>query len=190
MDKFDTRMWGRWALTFIGFPLAGLAAKGATGPIDSATAAVVGGLAAGVVLGGVQSLALRVSGERRLAWAGVTAVGMAAGLVAGASAVGFETDTASLVVMGALTGAGIGVAQALVLPGSGVRRLVWALATPALWALGWLITSRVISDVDAQYANFGASGALVCAVLGGVVLAVRATSEASISDASPMRAVA
>jgi hypothetical protein len=48
----------------------------------------------------------------------------------------------------------------------------------------------VISDVDAQYANFGASGALVCAALGGVVLAVRATSEASISDASPMRAVA
>jgi hypothetical protein len=191
MDKFDTRMWGRWALTFIGFPLAGLAAKGVTGPIDSATAAVVGGLAAGAVLGGVQSLApRRVSGERRLAWAGATAVGMAAGLVAGASAVGFETDTASLVAMGALTGAGIGVAQALLLPGSTFRRLTWALVTPALWALGWFITAQVISDVDAQYANFGASGAVVCAVLGGVVLAVRATPAGSLSPASSMRAVA
>lgn len=187
MDRFDTRMWGRWALTFIGFPLAGLAAKGVTGPIDTATAAVVGGLAAGAVLGGVQSLALRVSGERRLAWVGATAIGMATGLVAGASAVDFATDTASLVVMGSLTGAGIGVAQALVLPASGIRRLSWALVTPALWALGWFITAQVISDVDAQYANFGASGALVSAVLGGLVLAVRARS---ISQPSTMRAVA
>jgi hypothetical protein len=190
MTKFDIRMWGRWALTFLGFPLAGLAAEGVAGPIDSATAAVVGGLAAGAVLGGVQSLALRVSGERRLAWAGATAFGMAAGLVAGASAVGFETDTASLVAMGALTGAGIGVAQAVVLPASGVRRLVWALVTPVLWALGWFLTAQVISDVDAQYANFGASGALVCATLGGVVLAVRATPQRSISRAPSMRTVA
>lgn len=189
MDKFDTRMWGRWALTFIGFPLAGLAARGVAGPIDSSTAAVVGGLAAGAVLGGVQSVALRISLGRRLAWAGATAVGMAAGLGVGASTVGFETDTASLVAMGALTGVGIGVAQALLLPGSTVRRLSWALITPALWALGWFITAQVISDVDAQYANFGASGAVVCAVVGGVVLAVRATPTGSISPASTMRAV-
>ena len=190
MDKFDTRMWGRWALTFIGFPLAGLAAKGVTGPIDSATAAVAGGLAAGAVLGGVQSLALRFSLERRLAWAGATAVGMAAGLAAGSSTVDFKTDTASLVAMGALTGAGIGLAQALALPRAGVRRLAWALVTPALWALGWLITAQVINDVDAQYANFGASGAVVCAVLGGLVLAARATPADSISHASTMQAVA
>jgi hypothetical protein len=191
MDKFDTRLWGRWALTFIGFPLAGLAAKGVTGRIDSASAAVVGGLAAGAVLGGVRSFALRVSRERRLAWAGATAVGMAAGLAAGASAVGFETDAASLVVMGALTGAGIGIAQALVLPGSRMRRLIWSLVTPALWALGWLITAQVISDVDAQYANFGASGAIVCAVLGGLVLAVGATPQRTNTPAaSTMRVVA
>ena len=190
MNKFDTRMWGRWALTFIGFPLAGLAAKGVTGAIDSASSALVGGLAAGAVLGLVQSLALRVSGPRRLAWAGATALGMATGLAIGGSAVGFETDTASLVVMGALTGAGIGVAQTLLLSGSRLRRLSWALVTPALWALGWFITAQVIRDVDAQYANFGASGALVCALLGGVVLGVGTNSADSTLNAPAMRAVA
>jgi hypothetical protein len=109
---------------------------------------------------------------------------MSAGLVAGGSVVGFETDTASLVAMGALTGLGIGVAQALVLRGSGLRRLLWALVTPALWALGWLITAQVISDVDAQYANFGASGAVVCAALGGVVLAFRAVPARSFAPPS------
>ena len=141
MQRFDTRMWGRWALTFIGFPLAGLAAKGVAGPIDSAAAAAIGGLAAGAVLGGVQSFALRASAGwgssekpaemivalrapagHRLAWAGATAIGMSAGLCLGASAVGFATDTGALVAMGALTGAGIGIAQALVMRGSGPRR--------------------------------------------------------------------
>ncbi len=42
-----------------------------------------------------------------------------------------------------------------------MRRATWAVVTPVLWALGWLITSQVIVDVDAQYATFGASGALV-----------------------------
>lgn len=190
MKRFDTRMWGRWALTFIGFPLAGLAAKGVAGPIDSGPAAIIGGLAAGAVLGGVQSIALQVSAVRRLAWVGATAVGMSAGLVTGASAVGYDTDTASLVAMGALTGAGIGMAQALVLQGRVLRRLLWALATPALWALGWLITAQVISDVDAQYANFGASGALVCAALGGCMLAFGASPARSVVPAASMRAVA
>jgi hypothetical protein len=115
---------------------------------------------------------------------------MSAGLVAGGSVVGFETDTASLVVMGALTGLGVGVAQALVLRGSGLRRLLWALVTPALWALGWLITAQVISDVDAQYANFGASGAVVCAVLGGGLLAFWAVPARSFAPPSATGVVA
>jgi hypothetical protein len=48
----------------------------------------------------------------------------------------------------------------------------------------------VIVDVDEQFANFGASGAVVCALLGGLVLAVRATPADSISHASTMQAVA
>ncbi|MFZ4720862.1 MAG: hypothetical protein ACOYMR_15660 [Ilumatobacteraceae bacterium] len=169
--KFDTRMLARWSASFVGFPLAGLAAKAVAGPIDSTAAALTGGLAAGAVLGLVQSLALRASTRRRLQWVAATAIGLSAGLTLGAELVDHATDTASLVVMGAITGAGIGVAQSLVMAGPAWRRVVWLVLTPALWALGWLITSQVIVDVDARYANFGASGALVCAVIGGVVLA-------------------
>ena len=41
-------------------------------------------------------------------------------------------------VMGALTGVILGPAQALALPARAIHRLTWAVALPALWALGWL----------------------------------------------------
>ena len=41
----------------------------------------------------------------------------------------------------------------LVLDAGPLRRAVWALSTPALWALGWAITSQVISDTERQYAE-------------------------------------
>jgi hypothetical protein len=172
--RFDTRRWARWAGSFIGFPLAGLAAKAVAGPIDSTTAALLGGAAAGATLGAVQALALRADTRIRGRWIAGTAVGMATGLAVGATAVDFAFDTASLVTMGAVTGAAIGVAQAAVLPASSGRRSVWAITSSAVWALGWLITSQVIVDTDARWANFGATGALVATMIGGLVLAVRA----------------
>jgi hypothetical protein len=81
--------------------------------------------------------------------------------------------------MGAITGAAVGLAQMTVLTASPARRLAWAAASSLLWALGWLITSQVIVDADSQFANFGASGAIVATVLGGLVLAVRPTAIAS-----------
>jgi hypothetical protein len=187
--KFDTRMLARWTATFVGFPLAGLAAKAAAGPIDSGAAAVVGGLAAGTVLGLVQSMALRTTTLQRIRWVVATALGMSAGLTVGAGIVDHATDTASLVVMGAFTGAGIGLAQALVMTGPAWRRVVWLVLTPALWALGWLITSQVIKDIDARYANFGASGALVCAAVGGIAMAIGSSRERAMDVAAATRRV-
>jgi hypothetical protein len=66
------------------------------------------------------------------------------------------------------------VAQALVL----VRRRIpgafwWAVANPPAWALGWLVTSYVITtNVEEQFPNFGASGALVYGLLTWLLLAV------------------
>lgn len=174
--RFDGRRWGRWLATFVGFPLAGLAARAAVGPIDSPAAAVVGGVAAGIVLGGVQSLALRRTLRDRLVWAASTGLGLAVGLALGATSVDFRTDTASLVVMGLASGAGVGLAQAMALRGSVALRAAWALATTGLWGLGWLVTSQVISDTDSQYATFGASGALVVASIGGLILALASPS--------------
>lgn len=172
-QQFDTRTWVRWVATFVGFPLAGLAAKGVAGPIDTITTAVVGGLAAGAVLGTVQAIALRTDRRHRIGWVLATAVGMATGLAVGARAVDFDIDVASLTAMGALTGAGVGLAQMMALPGSIARRLAWAAGSSAIWALGWLITSQVIVDADEHFANFGASGAIVATVLGGALLATR-----------------
>ena len=170
--RFDTKTFARWMGTFIGFPLAGLAARAVAGNIDDLRSATIGGLAAGAVLGAVQSVGMRRDRRRPEAWIAATAIGFAAGLAIGASAVNYDTDAASLAVMGALTGLGVGVAQALVLVGSRTQQIAWATATPALWALGWLITSQVIVDADRQHANFGASGALVVTALSGLVVAV------------------
>ena len=76
--------------------------------------------------------------------------------------------------MGAVTGVGVGVLQALVLARHGVAGAFWwAVANPPAWALGWLVTSYVISrNVKEQFTIFGASGAIVFGLLTWFVLAM------------------
>jgi hypothetical protein len=66
------------------------------------------------------------------------------------------------------------VAQALELARHRVSgALWWACANPPAWALGWLVTSYVITtNVEEQFTNFGASGALVYGLLTWLLLAV------------------
>jgi hypothetical protein len=174
--------WARWVGTFIGFPLAGVTARAVAGGIDSAGAAALGGLAGGAVLGAVQAGIGGIEAGERGRWIGATAVGLGVGLTLGASVVGYDTDTASLVAMGAFSGAGVGLAQAIAVPMRRPDRILWALATPALWAGGWLLTSQVIVDTERQHAMFGASGALLVSVLAGGLVAAR--------DRAPQQAVA
>jgi hypothetical protein len=170
--RFETKRWARWVGTFVGFPLAGVAARTVAGAIDTTQSAVLGGLAAGAVLGAVQVGIGGIETER-VRWIGATAVGLAAGLAVGAGVVGYETDTASLVTMGAVCGAGVGLAQAVSISMGRVDRVLWVIFTPLLWAGGWLITSQVIVDADRQHAVFGASGALAVSALSGVLYATR-----------------
>jgi hypothetical protein len=180
----DWKRGARWVATFVGFPLAGLAARAVAGNIDTMASAALGGLAAGLTLGAVQALALGRSRADRLRWVGATGLGLAAGLTAGAATVGYGTATADLVVMGALSGAGVGLAQAAVLTAPAAHRIAWAVATPALWALGWLVTVQVIVDAERQHATFGASGALLVAVLSAVLVAAR-PAPALVAPATP-----
>jgi hypothetical protein len=49
----------------------------------------------------------------------------------------------------------------------------WAVANPPAWALGWFVTSYVITrNIAERFTNFGASGALVFALLTWLLLAV------------------
>ena len=168
-----TRHWARWLGTVIGFPLAGVAARAVAGDIDTAGAAALGGAVGGAVLGTVQVLIGGIAPTERVRWIAATAAGFAGGLSLGAATVDFATDAASLTAMGALTGAGVGLAQALSITLPVAHRLIWTAVTPATWAFGWLITSQVIVDAERRHAIFGSSGAVVVCALTGLLVAGR-----------------
>jgi hypothetical protein len=175
------RPWLIWTAGFLSFPIAGIAGGAIAGRVDSPVAALAGGLVTGAVIGTGQTLA----SSRRLdprRWIVATAVGMGLGLLLGAVAVRFGTTLADLTVMGAVTGLVLGAAQALALPGGTRYRWAWAAALPALWALGWTVTTLAGVDVDNQFSVFGAAGALTFSALSGALLQVlvpgRATTRA------------
>jgi hypothetical protein len=164
------RVWA-WPLAIIlGFPVGGLIANVVVGAVDSVVAALVGGLIAGVVIGGAQWLALR-----RVVpwmWIAATAIGMAAGLTLGAVLVDYGIERVDLMLMGAVTGAGIGALQAVVLTRQRISGAAWwAVAQPPAWALAWLVSSYVITaNIDERFTNFGASGCLVFALVTSLLL--------------------
>jgi hypothetical protein len=162
----------RWAWPLaivVGFPIGGYAASLIVGKIDSLGAALAGGLIAGAVIGAAQWLALRPL--RPGQWLGATSVGTAAGLTAGAALVDYGVSRADLLLMGAATGVAVGGLQALLLARRVPRAWLWAIANPPVWALAWLVTSYVITrNVAEHFAVFGASGALVFALLTWMLL--------------------
>jgi hypothetical protein len=162
------RPWLLWTLGFVAFPPAGLIGRAVAGPVDDPVAALLGGALTGVVIGAGQALAGR-GRVPALRWIPATAAGMGLGLALGASVVGYGTTLADLALMGALTGAVLGPAQALALPRATPARWVWAAAMPALWALGWTVTTLAGVDVDAHYTVFGATGALTFSALSGIL---------------------
>jgi hypothetical protein len=172
-DGAKVKRWARWLGTFVGFPLAGVAARLVVGDIDDTMAAVTGGLVGGAVLGIVQVGIGGIEPGVRARWVAATAVGLAVGLGLGARAVGFDTDASSLVVMGGVSGAAVGIAQAFAVPMRALDRALWAVSTPILWAIGWLITSQVIVDADRHHAVFGSSGAVVVSAATGLLYAAR-----------------
>jgi hypothetical protein len=156
------RPWWLWLATMIAFPLAGLAGRGVGGRIDDVRSAVFAGLAAGAVIGAGQWLLLRRRGVS-VGWIPSTAVGFAVGLAAGAAAVSYQTDRASLALMGAATGLAVGLAQAIVVRLPAPRFALWTAATAGLYALGWTATGGIGFPVEEQWPVFGASGVLIVA---------------------------
>jgi len=156
----------------VSLPIGGYIADLVVDGVDSVGAALVGGLIVGAVIGAAEWFALR----RWVSWVWIpaTIVGMAVGLVAGAVLVDYGIDRADLALMGAVNGLAVGVMQALVLarhriPGA----LWWAVANPPAWALGWFVSSYVISrNIDERFPIFGASGAIVFGLLTWLLLAV------------------
>jgi hypothetical protein len=162
----------RWAwpvAIVIGIPIGGYAANIIVGKVDAVGAALISGLIAGVIIGAAQWWALRSFVP--WAWVVATSVGMAAGLTAGAALVDYGISRGDLALMGAVTGFAVGGLQALLLARRGSRALWWLLVNPPAWSLAWFVTTFVITkNVTERFAVFGASGALVFALLTWLVL--------------------
>jgi hypothetical protein len=166
------RIWA-WPLAILlSLPIGGYVADLVINGVDSVGTALTGGLIAGAIIGAAGWFALRK--QVSWLWIPATTVGMAVGLAAGAALVDYGIDRGDLLLMGAVTGLGVGALQALVL----VRHRIagafwWALVNPPAWALGWLVTSYVITaNVKEQFAVFGGSGAIVFGLLTWFLLAV------------------
>ncbi|RNL60106.1 hypothetical protein [Arthrobacter oryzae] len=164
------RAWLLWTTSFLALPLGGFAGTMITGRIDNPLSAVTGGAIAGLIIGAGQALA----SSRRLrpqTWIPATFLGMSAGLALGAAAVGYRTSLPDLALMGILNGLILGLAQALALPRDlGRRRWIWAATMPALWGLGWTVTTLAKIAVDQQFIVFGASGAVLVTAITGLIL--------------------
>ena len=160
----------RWMVSFTGFPLGGFLALTLIGPVDGLSAALVGGLVTGAVLGAVQVWSMGAARPSPAGWIVATALGLMTGLGLGSWLVDYQSDIGSLVIQGVVSGALVGAAQAvLLLPRLGSLALVWPVALGAIWAAGWAITTSAGIQVDEQFTVFGSSGAIVATLLTAVL---------------------
>jgi hypothetical protein len=158
-------------ISLLAFPLAGYAGWGISGHVDALMPALLGGAITGAGVGLVQWLFLRRLLDVSPIYIAVTSVALAVGLAMGAAVVGYETATAQLAVMGAISGAFVGVAQGVVLRDRFSLWQAWMAAMPPLFAIGWTVSASIGVDVANQFTVFGASGSIVFGILSGLILA-------------------
>src|SRR5687768_15825412 len=108
-------VFGWIGISLLAFPLAGYAGWGIAGHVDGIVPALIGGALTGAGIGLAQWLWLRRDLDVGPGWIAATGVALAVGLTIGAAAVGYETDAGSLAIMGAISGAAVGIAQGILL---------------------------------------------------------------------------
>jgi hypothetical protein len=159
-------------LTLIAFPIGGYVGWGIGGHVDSVGPALVGGAITGAAIGFVQWMFLRRDLNMSPAWIWATSAALTLGLTVGSAIVGYETTAGQLAIMGAISGAPVGIAQGILLRNRLSLWHVWMLAMPALFAIGWVVTESAGIDVANQFTVFGASGSVVFGILSGLLLMV------------------
>jgi MFS family permease len=163
------RPWWLWIVTAFAFPPAGWIGDRLFGPVDGLSAAFLAGVITGALIGVAQWAVLRRRGGSP-GWIVATAAGFGVGLAAGAALVDYETSLGALMVMGAVCGVAVGLAQVASFAPLRRHAVSWTLATGGLWASGWAVTTAAGIKVEDQWPVFGISGALVVAVLQSVLI--------------------
>ena len=160
-----------WAgLSLLGFPLGGLLGHAVAGRVDGVTPALIGGALTGAGIGLAQWWMLRRTLGVGPEWIVATSGALGVGLALGAMAVGYETSISQLAIMGAISGAPVGIVQGLLLRSKFSLWHMWMVAMPAFWAIGWATTTAGGIDVDKQFTVFGAYGAVAFAILSWLLL--------------------
>jgi hypothetical protein len=162
--------WLKWLLTALSFPVGGGVAFALAGSATSPLKGALAGAIAGAVIGIAQWLVLRQFLSSGVFWILASGIGLAAGLGLGLAVLGARTDTVTLLLRAALTGAVIGLLQWLLLRQEFAMAGWWILAMTIFWVLGWAITRAVGVDLSKGWAVFGISGAIVFAALSGILV--------------------
>src|SRR4051794_40029222 len=157
-------------VTLVAFPLAGYLGWGIAGHVDGVGPALIGGALTGAGVGLVQWVFLRRDLAIGPVWILATSVALAAGLSIGAAVVGYDTTAGELAIMGAISGAAVGIAQGAVLRSRFSLWFAWIVAMPVLFALRWIVTEAAGIDVAKQFTVFGASGCIAFGLLSGLIL--------------------
>jgi hypothetical protein len=145
------------------------------------TPALIGGAVTGAGIGLAQWFLLRRMLGVGLEWIAVTSAALAVGLTLGAMAAGYQTTMPKLAIMGAISGAAVGIAQGLLLRHKFSLWPAWIVAMPVLWATGWVVTDASGIDVAKQFTVFGASGTVVFGILSALLLMTGMRGEESAS---------
>lgn len=161
-----------WAIAFVAFPLAGVLAQAATGGISDTGRALIGGAIVGATLGAAQFLVLRNVLPLSPLWIAASSLGLGAGLALATAWLGTATDGNALLWRALIAGAGLGVAQYLLLRPVLAYSEIWLATVTLGWVAGWFITRGVGVDLAPKWANFGAAGAITFQLLTGSALLI------------------
>ena len=154
----------RWMPTFLAFPLAGLLASLAMGPIKDLLSAAVAGAMVGAVLGLAQWWALKplaISFD----WAWSTAVATMVASPLAWALTSYSTSVETMTTWGLIAGAVVGLGQIATQKLGLAKSLAWTALVAASWSLAWFVSASVIVDIDSNYAIFGSTGALAATAL-------------------------
>jgi uncharacterized membrane protein YhdT len=160
-----------WIVAFLGFPVGGLAALSLIGALENPLEGLIGGAAAGAVLGLTQWLALRLRTPLTPLWIAASSIGLGVGVGLSVALFGADRSAQANALRAPLTGLIWGAAQWVFLQRSAAHAAWWIPTVALAYLIGWVVTAAVIGEsLEQGFTVFGASGAVIFQIITGVAL--------------------